>query len=268
MSDMFKVTLVRQSKQIDPKTGRKKRTRKVISDNYKQSFKTTIKKGSREMKFDMNEARGKDTAYEFNVKIHRGEEVTETTSQIPTKENDSKFSFDVLIHKNDKGILESVEEGISNAIEELFSEIEEGEKERFKKLTVGDEIHVEEGIEFVDLLDEEIQDECDEVIDSEEEEEVYPDDSDNIVDEDIQEEYEETSEPEEELEEEIEEEYIEEKDFDEESEEVYPDDADEIVEDMDDDNEDDYLDLIPKKYRKNINNSSIEKMKKINIEDF
>lgn len=267
MSDMFKVTLVRQSKQIDPKTGRKKRTRKVISDNYKQSFKTTIKKGSREMKFDMNEARGKDTAYEFNVKIHRGEEVTETTSQIPTKENDSKFSFDVLIHKNDKGILESVEEGISNAIEELFSEIDEAEKERFRNLTVNDEIDVEEGIEFVDLVDEEVQDECDEVIDSEEEEEC-PDDYDNIVDEDIQDEYEETSEPEEKVEEEIEEEYIEEKDFDEESEEVYPDDADDIVEDMDDDNDDDYLDLIPKKYRKNINNSSIEKMKKINIEDF
>lgn len=46
--DKFKVTLVRQSKKPDPVTGKKKRTRRVLSDNKKEEL-------------------------EFNVKIHRGE---------------------------------------------------------------------------------------------------------------------------------------------------------------------------------------------------
>lgn len=45
--DKFKVTLVKQSKKPDPITGKKKRTRQVISNNKPLEFKVTIHRGEK-----------------------------------------------------------------------------------------------------------------------------------------------------------------------------------------------------------------------------
>lgn len=46
--DQFKITLVKQSRKPDPKTGKKKRTKRVISDNKPIEFNVKIHRGERE----------------------------------------------------------------------------------------------------------------------------------------------------------------------------------------------------------------------------
>lgn len=46
--DQFKITLVKQSRRPDPKTGRKKRVKRVLSDNKPIEFNVKIHKRERE----------------------------------------------------------------------------------------------------------------------------------------------------------------------------------------------------------------------------
>ncbi len=138
--DQFKITLVKQSRKPDPKTGKKKRTKRVISDNKPIEIKTNIKKGERDMRIDMNGNLPKKNSYDFKVKIHKGEEVSESSTidfHDPIKKT---FEFNTRIMKNnpveeetvdkEEPVIEPVDEVTSKPGEDI-SEPEEVEEEEY-----------------------------------------------------------------------------------------------------------------------------------------
>ncbi len=181
--DKFKVTLVKQSRKPDPKTGRKKRTKRVISDNKPTTFNIKIKKGEEEMKINMNENLPNNSSYDFKVKIHKGEEVNESSTsdfRDPTKET---FSFNARIMKNEPEEEQVVceEEPISETIP---TEVEEENIEEYGETEEEDIPSTEEVYEedSEDVEEEPVEEE------SVEEDEYLPDDADEIEDESSEEE--------------------------------------------------------------------------------
>lgn len=101
MKDL-KVTLVRQSKRVNPKTNKKDRTRTVISDHIKQiSFETKVKKGNEEMMMNNNPIK-EENEFVFETKIFRQSEegissVTSYEEIIPIEEKEEDL-FKTVIH--------------------------------------------------------------------------------------------------------------------------------------------------------------------------
>lgn len=172
MKDL-KVTLVRQSKKINPKTNKKDRTRTVISDHIKQiSFETKVKKGNEEMMMN-NKPIKEENEFVFETKIFRQSEegvssVTSYEEIAPIKEKEEDL-FKTVIH------------GIYNpaTVEEKSEELPEKSIEN-KEEKYSEELPLGEGIEYIELhhKDDNIEEEQEEEYSEEDEFESDPEERD------------------------------------------------------------------------------------------
>lgn len=154
MEDL-KITMVKQSKKINPKTKKKDKRRIVISDHEKKiSFKTVIKKGNEEMN-NFNSNIKKEEEFVFETKIFRKTEngIHATVSRydepdiIARREEENPFvtkihglhreeseaeQFNEVVLPNDEDVKEelaSINEELSKESLEEYKETESQEEE-------------------------------------------------------------------------------------------------------------------------------------------
>lgn len=196
----IKIFLVRKSKKEDPRTGKKKRSKQLISDPPVESpFKVAIKRSKRNKMEDNTMTRRKNNENPFeNIKfrIVRGSDVKELDHEEEVEHGEVKEEsmFKVRVYVNNKllGEKEEVAESVVKLYSDIPTTVIDKTPEEIKEEIPVEEEPVEkkpmeeEQLEFFELTPKEINETTGNSDDEEEEE--YPDDADDIEEYDGEEE--------------------------------------------------------------------------------